>query len=181
MGKRSDFDRLPRDYYRTFDFKAVAPLLPHLVPQTYFIEPCAGDGVLRDHLEAQGHVCVAAYDLEPQSDSVKRADALTHRPEQVGFTYITNPPFKASLLNPLIVALSDVAPTWLLLPATWKENKSAGPYLSRLRKIVAIGRVCWIEGTKTAGKDDSNWYLFTQPQPDMPPLFYGRGYSSHAA
>ena len=47
MGKRSDFDRIPRDYYPT-PKAAVGPLLPHLLPATLFIEPCAGEGHLID-------------------------------------------------------------------------------------------------------------------------------------
>ena len=50
MGKRSTgFERRPRDFYSTPP-KAVAPLLPHLVPNTRFAEPCAGDGQLIDYL-----------------------------------------------------------------------------------------------------------------------------------
>lgn len=57
MGKRSDFERHERDYYRTPP-SAVAPLLAHLPIMTHFIEPCAGDGALIDALEAVGHKCV---------------------------------------------------------------------------------------------------------------------------
>jgi len=40
MGKRSDFERVERDFYPTPE-AAVLPLLPHL-PDSYFtfIEPC---------------------------------------------------------------------------------------------------------------------------------------------
>ena len=44
MGKRSDFERKPRDFYPT-PIEAVEPLVEHL-PKTFdFAEPCAGNGV----------------------------------------------------------------------------------------------------------------------------------------
>ena len=50
MSKRAgQFERRPNDYYPTPE-SAVGPLLPHLAPATRFIEPCAGDGALIDHL-----------------------------------------------------------------------------------------------------------------------------------
>jgi hypothetical protein len=42
LGKRSDFARRPQDGYDTPE-SAVAPLLPHLVERTRFIEPCRVD------------------------------------------------------------------------------------------------------------------------------------------
>ena len=38
MGKRSDFERIPRDYYPT-PYSAVEPLLPHLPENFTFAEP----------------------------------------------------------------------------------------------------------------------------------------------
>ena len=50
MGKRSDFERKPRDFYPT-PIEAVEPLVEHL-PKTFdFAEPCAGDGTLVNHIE----------------------------------------------------------------------------------------------------------------------------------
>jgi hypothetical protein len=42
MGKRSDFARVPRDFYPT-PAEAVAPLVPHLRRGCLYSEPCAGD------------------------------------------------------------------------------------------------------------------------------------------
>ena len=50
MGKRSDFERKPRDFYPT-PIEAVYPLLEHLEENFLFAEPCAGDGALINHLE----------------------------------------------------------------------------------------------------------------------------------
>ena len=51
MGKRSDFERKPRDFYPT-PIEAVYPLLDHLEGNVIFAEPCAGDRRLSDHLES---------------------------------------------------------------------------------------------------------------------------------
>ena len=39
MGKRSSFERIPRDFYPT-PFAAVPPLIPHLRGVRTFAEPC---------------------------------------------------------------------------------------------------------------------------------------------
>ena len=70
MAKRSDFERIPRDAYDTPP-EAVKALLAHLKPGTRFIEPCAGRGAL----EAAGHVCVGACDVEPRRGDIARLDA----------------------------------------------------------------------------------------------------------
>jgi hypothetical protein len=74
-------------------------------------------------------------------------------------------------LHPLIEKLSDLRPTWLLFDADWVHTKQSINYLPRLRKIVSIGRVKWFD--KTAGKDNSCWYLFDKPS-DIAVEFYGR-------
>jgi hypothetical protein len=84
---------------------------------------------------------------------------------------ITNPPWDRTLLHPLIEKLSDLRPTWLLFDADWVHTKQSINYLPRLRKIVSIGRVKWFD--KTAGKDNSCWYLFDKPS-DIAVEFYGR-------
>ena len=72
--------------------KAVLPLLAVLEPHTIFIEVCGGDGALVRILEAAGHVCTYACDVDPRHDSVTWDDALQVTPE-FGETVITNPPF----------------------------------------------------------------------------------------
>jgi len=68
MGKRSDFERKPRDYYIT-PFEAVEPLIEHLPKHFTFAEPCAGNGALIKHLETGG-VCMWASDIEPQDEGI---------------------------------------------------------------------------------------------------------------
>ena len=51
--------------------------------------------------------------------------------------FITNPPWRRDVLHPIIVNLSDQAPTWLLLDAGWVHTRQSVPYLPRLRKSSA--------------------------------------------
>lgn len=173
MGKRSNFQRIERDFYPTPE-AAVLPLIPHLEPATRFIEPCAGDGRLVRHLEKHGHFCLDASDIEPQHDSVRHADALTQIwPHPAGSAVVvTNPPWDRKLLHPLMEHWRAQMPTWLLHDANWLFTKQAGPFLPYIRKVVAVGRVKWIEGSKMTGKDDSVWTLHTATPGET--RFYGR-------
>ena len=176
MGKRSDFERVPRDFYPT-PREAALPLLRHLSPGTAFCEPCAGDGALIDALTSAGHVRIQAWDIEPRRADIATMDALTWDPETwVGEPinyFITNPPWDRKILHPLIVKLSDQAPTWLLFDADWMHTKQSIPFLLRLRRIVSVGRVKWIPESKMTGKDNCAWHLFDKPSSE-PAEFYGR-------
>lgn len=170
MGKRSDFERRPQDKYFTPQ-AAVAPLLPHLKPGSSFVEPCAGDGRLIRHLEAAGHRCHYACDIEPDDVRIPRRDALeiTH----VAADYvISNPPWGRDVFHPLIAHFAPMVPTWFLFDANWLFTKQAAPYMKWCSKIVVIGRVKWIEGSKMTGKDDAVWGLFEPDASDT--RFYPR-------
>lgn len=171
MGKRSNFERKPRDWYPT-PREAVQPLLPHLAPATRFIEPCAGDGALCDWLSEAGHRCVFASDIEPRGKDIEQADAL-----EVSWvaapTLITNPPWSREVLHKMIAHFSAAAPTWLLFDADWMHTRQAAPYLPWLRKIVSVGRVKWIPDSPFTGKDNCCWHLFDQHS-DAPAVFVGR-------
>lgn len=171
MGKRSDFERAPRDFYPT-PFEAVRPLLPHLQPATRFCEPCAGDGALIDHLTLAGHICARARDIEPRREDIEQKDALTTLTGNID-CFITNPPWDRKILHPLIVFLSDQHPTWLLFDADWIHTRQAAPYLSRLVKVVSVGRVKWIPDSPFTGKDNCAWHLFDRPS-IAAAAFYGR-------
>lgn len=172
MGKRSNFERVERDFYPT-PAEAVAPLLPRLRPGMRFAEPCAGNGALIDHLEAAGHRCVAAWDIEPLRDGIERHDALTRMCGNVD-VFITNPPWKREVLHPLIVHLAHQAPTWLLFDADWMHTSQSAPYMTLLCEVVSVGRVKWIAGSKSTGKDNCAWHLFDARPPEYPARFYGR-------
>ena len=171
MGKRSSFERIPRDFYPT-PYEAAVPLLAHLHPRTLFAEPCAGDGRLIDHLKAAGHLCVWATDIEPRRRDIFKRDAL----EADGFhadCFITNPPWAREILHPLIAHLSNIKPTWLLFDADWMHTRQSAPFMPYLRKIVSVGRVKWIPDSKMTGKDNCCWYLFDQTS-EAPAQFIGR-------
>ena len=57
-------------------------------------------------------------------------------------------------MHGLIAHFQNIAPTWLLLDADWKQTRQAAPFLPHCSDIVAIGRVKWIEGSKHTGKDN---------------------------
>lgn len=162
MGKRSSFERRERDFYPT-PAEAVRPLLRHLSPGTRFSEPCAGDGALVGHLRAAGHVCVWQSDISPRSPMAE-FDALTLDLKPLEHDcIITNPPWDRRVLHPLIVHLSDQAPTWLLFDADWAHTRQAAPFADRLRRIVSVGRVKWIPDSPFTGKDNCAWHLFGKP------------------
>lgn len=172
MGKRSNFERVEKDFYRTIDPRAVEALAPHLMPNTRFAEPCAGAGDLMDQLVALGHVCARARDIAPQRDDIEQKDALTTLTGNID-CFITNPPWSRPVLHALIDFLSMQHPTWLLFDADWAHTLQSKPYMSKCVKIVSVGRLIWIPGTTTSGKDNCAWYLF-DARHDGPTQFYGR-------
>jgi hypothetical protein len=173
MGKRSNFERKPRDFYPT-PLEAVEPLIPHLDGRFTFTEPCAGNGVLVDHLESNGGHCTWASDIEPQKDGIISMDYSELSDKHTFSNYIiTNPPWDRTILHPMIEHFSDLIPTWLLFDADWMHTKQSRPYLSYLHKVVSVGRIKWF-GNMT-GKDNCAWYLFdAQTPPIMGTFFYGR-------
>ena len=177
MGKRSNFERVARDYYPT-PIKAVEPLIDHL-PQGEFdyVEPCAGDGRLVEHLWklTDGYAdCMFASDIEPQRHDIHQHDALDIDFGGLDIEYcITNPPWKREFLHAFIDHWIDIAPTWLLFDADWAHTKQSALFMTYCKKIVSVGRVKWIEGTKNTGKDNCCWYLFDKNFKG-PTQFYGR-------
>lgn len=161
MGKRSDFERVEKDFYRTIDPRAVAALAPHLKAETRFCEPCAGAGDLMDQLTALGHICARARDIAPQREDIEQKDALTTLTGNID-CFITNPPWSRNILHPLIEFLAEQAPTWLLFDADWAHTKQSAPYMRLCTDIVSVGRLIWIPGTTMTGKDNVAWYRFSK-------------------
>lgn len=171
MGKRSNFARIEKDFYRT-PKEAVAPLLPFLPAAFTYIEPCAGDGALIDALPGR---CVHARDIDPKRQDIYRYDALNLDPftaKSADFI-ITNPPWSRNLLHPMIDLFARMCPTWLLFDADWMHTRQAAPYAPLCRMVVSIGRVKWIPDSKYSGKDNAAWYLF-DAQSDAPTQFMWR-------
>ena len=163
MGKRSNFERVPRDFYPT-PRAAVLPLIPHLPKEFSYWEPCAGDGALIDHLaDLAGVIYCAASDIEPRC-SIPQSDALRPQPSSRTSVdlIITNPPWDRKILHPMIEHFCAMSPTWLLFDADWMHTKQSSPYMKWCRKVVSVGRVKWLPDSKMTGKDNCAWYLFDQ-------------------
>jgi hypothetical protein len=145
MGKRSNFERIPRDFYPT-PYAAVPPLIPHLRGIRTFAEPCCGDGALVSHLESFGLRCVYQGDISTGQDAL----ALDHYGNIDAV--ITNPPWTRKLLHPMINHFQKIAPTWLLIDQDWAATKQAchisGPALTSSRSGASRG----LKGQKTAAR-----------------------------
>jgi hypothetical protein len=167
MGKRSSFERLPRDFYPT-PYPAVPPLIPHLRGVRTFAEPCCGDGALVNHLKAHGLRCVYQGDISIGQDALALdtygdADAI-----------ITNPPYQRPLMHALIQHFTHIMPTWLLMESDWACTKQAGPFMPCCSDIVSVGRLRWIEGTTMSGKQNFAWYRF-ETRHRAGPIFHACG------
>lgn len=173
MSKRTSgqFERKPRDLYDTVP-AAVPPLLPYLAPGTEFIEPCAGNGALIDLLTAAGHVCRWATDIAPGRAGIGKINALwlpgIGAANIPGKVVITNPPWTRSILHPLIDGLSIVWPSWFLFEADWIHTLQSAELYPRCSRIVPVGRLKWMPGTKHVGFDNAAWYEFTPGHTDGP-------------
>lgn len=177
MGKRSNFERVERDFYPT-PKAAVLPLIPHLPRLVRFWEPCAGDGALIKAMPCWA-MCVACSDIDPRGLDgwMQQADALSVDMSAVEMAeadhIITNPPWDRKTLHPMIEHFSAMRPTWLLFDADWIHTKQSAPFMPWLHKVVSVGRVKWIPGSKMTGKDNCAWHLFDQ-NVSGPTEFVGR-------
>jgi hypothetical protein len=165
MGKRDPdkFEKKPRDAYFTIDPAAVEALVPHLQPNRFFIEPCAGAGDLAISVASHGLHCAAMYDVEPQGEGVLQRNCLNLGEKESCFAdyFITNPPFTWKVLQPIMDHLIILLPTWLLLPADYMHNVRMRPYMKQCEKVVSIGRLYW-EENKVKGVDNYCWYHFNR-------------------
>jgi hypothetical protein len=182
MGKNSNYKvKRPRDYWPTVDPDCmVEPFVAAVRGKTY-AEPCYGAGDLEDRL-MDAATCKWRSDLEPQVPSATQHNALYLTKDNLSGCdlIITNPPYHWSMLEPLLKHLPTLKPTWLLLPADFMHNKRSGPYMRNCAKVIAIGRMFWINGKDdthpwkgTKGKDNYCWYRFHDHWGE-PTVFIGR-------
>jgi hypothetical protein len=160
VGKRSGFPIRELDHYPT-PFAAVLPLISHLRADSVrrFVEPCSGDGHLVQHLSQFGIHCVFQGDIRSGFDALDMTREWYER--QGADCLLTNPPWSRHVMHALLFSFVAVAPvTWLLLDADWAHTQQAAPHLKLCSKIVAIGRLRWVEGSKHSGLDNSCWYKF---------------------
>jgi len=167
MGKRSNFERIPRDFYPT-PAAAVPPLVPHLRGVRTFAEPCCGDGALVRHLESHGLRCAYAGDISTGQDALAITDFGT------ADSIITNPPYTRPIMHALIEHFARILPTWLLIESDWAYTRQAGPFMPSCSDIVSVGRLRWIEGTTMSGKQNFAWYRF-ETRHRAGPIFYACG------
>jgi hypothetical protein len=171
MGKRSNFDRLARDSYDT-PYDAVIPLLKHLSDNTEFIEPCAGKNALISHLTQNGHKCLYASDTYPRHENIA-IQCVFERPFYPEGLIITNPPWDRKILHPFIEkVVAEDRISWLLFDADWPHTKQAIPFMPHVAEIVSIGRVKWIEGSNSTGKDNCAGYKIMRNAKQT--VFHGR-------
>lgn len=163
MGKRSDFPRIPKDAYNTFDPRAEKPLSNYISRHVSYYEPCVGKGDLVQLLSL--FRCVGSSDIE--------LDARTTQYDTQAEYFITNPPWTRKILHPIIDNLRVQRPTWLLFDAAWMFTAQSSPYMMYCKTVIAVGRLRWIPGTTMDGKDDCAWYLFDK-EPSQT-LFIPRG------
>lgn len=164
MGKRSNFERIERDYYPT-PFEALEPLNHLLFPKTKFAEPMAGNGQLANNLLLLGHECKLLSDIEPSAPFVDKMDAFDPRlPELIeasGADYIiTNPPWDRDILHNTIQTFRSILPTWLLFDADWVHTIQSIEYVPYCHLIQPVGRVKWFPDSSSTGKDNCAWHLF---------------------
>lgn len=160
MGKRSEFKRIDKDFYRTIDPRAVAALLPHIEHVKWYLEPFAGQGDLIRELARNGKTCAYACDKHMAAPNISKADCFNGN-----FHYndivITNPPWSRDILHKAIDFFGSRCETWFLFDADWAHTKQSSELMKRYcTDIVSIGRLIWIEGTNTSGKDNCAWYRF---------------------
>lgn len=173
MGKRSDFERNPRDLYET-PYAGVVPLIPFLASGTTFYEPCAGSGALIEHFRKHQINCRGSSDIEPLRLGIGTMNAmdLTHDHVRGIDMIITNPPWSRKILHPMIDHFRVLRPTWLLIDANWMFTKQAGPFMKFCEKVVTIGRLKWFPESNMTGKDDCAWFHFIDQEVET--RFYAR-------
>ncbi len=158
MGKRSEFERVEKDFYRTIDKRAVQALEPHLRCEN-FAEPCSGMLDLANDVISLGYDCVWHSDISEGIDALDLDSDRIHNADCI----ITNPPWTRSILHPMIDHFISIAPyCWLLFDSDWAHTKQSSPYMKYCTDIVSVGRLIWIPGTNTSGKDNCAWYRFSK-------------------
>lgn len=171
MAKRKvqTFERRANDAYFT-PVEAIYPLAEALNPCT-FIEPCAGDGVIVDTLALADFDCAAATDISPAGPSVSKKDALAYTFEDVQGVdaVITNPPFKKDMLVPIMDHFLMLETSMvLLLPLDYIANLWFAPYAAHVHKVLPIGRVRWIPGSKSMSMENFAWVALSADPSTQP-------------
>ena len=150
MGKRSSFERIPRDFYPTPPGGAAAD--SHLRGVRTFAEPCCGDGALVRHLNP------TASAASMRAISRTGRDALASDSYGGADAIITNPPWSRQILHPLI-PLPANCPDVAAARSGLGLHQAGGAYLASA-PTSSHWAVIWIPGSTYNGKDNAAWYRF---------------------
>lgn len=178
MSKRSNFEKIPKEFYPTTDKKVLKETFLELIEGKTYAEPCWGEGDLEDLLRGEA-TCGWRSDIRDTSPVSKQMSGLDVTPYDVRDCdlIVTNPPFSKGVLLPLLDHFITLKPTWLLLPAGYMNNVYFGPYMKKCSKVISIGRVCWfpVGGKRVASTDDFCWYYWEKDASETQTIFIGRG------
>lgn len=162
LGKQK-FERVTRDFYPT-GIKPLETLSPYLKKDLTYCEPCAGSYDLVNNLKKirPDIVCNAAYDIYPQDNQILQKSAIFITEDDIRNVdmFITNPPFKWDMFEPITEHLISLRPTWLLIPSDYMHNIRMGGLMKKCEMIVSIGRVKWFADSAATSTDNFCWYLF---------------------
>jgi len=175
MGKRSNFEKIPKDFYGTTDPKALPEDFLRFISCKNYGEPCCGNGDLIN-LIVDVSYCVWASDVEVRPVG-RQKDAMDLTEEDLSMcdVIITNPPFTRSVLLPMIDHFISLKPTWLLLPADMMHNKYFSSYMDKCSVVISVGRLKWFKDSPHTSTDNFAWYYWTKDPMDMRMTqFYGR-------
>lgn len=175
MGKRSDFQRVAKDFYPTTDPRAIPEVFIKEIRGKTYAEPCCGMGDLVDLL-ADIAICRWESDIEYRGAG-KVWDAMclsSHELEKCSLI-VTNPPYAKQVLLPMIDHFISLKPTWLLLPSDLMHNQYFGSYMRKCSKVISVGRIKWFEDSKHTSTDNFCWYFWPKGSlEDQQTVFIGR-------
>jgi len=174
LGK-TEYPRSKNEFYPT-PISALEPLILHLEQSITYCEPCAGANDLVKNLAIlrPDINCSISFDIDPRDNNIIKKSATDIEKSEIDNIdyFITNPPFKWEMFDPITTHLISLKPTWLLIPSDFMHNKRMGPYMKKCSKVVSVGRVKWFSDSKATSTDNFCWYLFQNELAET--RFYGR-------
>jgi hypothetical protein len=159
VGKRSDFQHRSDDAYPT-PSSGVWPVIPLLKAEGVkrLAELCGpSNSVLVRTLNASGFEYVYTNDI---NHGGKCALSCSKAELNGAQAIVTNPPHTRPILHEMILHFSSILPTLLLIDSDWCQTQQSAPYMKHCTTVLPIGRIKWIEGSASVGKDNFSWYRF---------------------